>query len=168
MNKRYENNDTNLKKNYIYEKYRKYIIIYISKKGLREESHGELMMRMMRKMFKRIVSIVMALLVILGTAVYGGSVFAEEQADSASVTFSEKYIYLDPTGMNLNPNADWTKPSSDPNKPNVYLGYIPSGQNTTTFSGGKYNDTLQCWQWELSTLNIANETNIFFTYTYVW
>ena len=38
------------------------------------------MMRMMRKMFKRIVSIVMALLVILGTAVYGGSVFAEEQA----------------------------------------------------------------------------------------
>ena len=130
------------------------------------------MMRMMRKMFKRIVSIVMALLVILGTAVYGGSVFAEgapqEQADSASVTYSEDYIYLDPTGMNLNPNADWTKPSSDPNKPNVYLGYIPSGQNTTTFSGGKYNDTLQCWQWELSTLNIANETKIFFTYTDVW
>ena len=127
---------------------------------------------MMRKMFKRIVSIVMALLVILGTAVYGGSVFAEgapqEQADSASVTYSEDYIYLDPTGMNLNPNADWTKPSSDPNKPNVYLGYIPSGQNTTTFSGGKYNDTLQCWQWELSTLNIANETKIFFTYTDVW
>ena len=129
------------------------------------------MMRMMRKMFKRIVSIVMALLVILGTAVYGGSVFAEEtqeQADSASVIFSEDYIYLDPTGMKLNPKADWTKPSSDPNKPNVYLGYIPSGQNTTTFSGGKYNDTLQCWQWELSTLNIANETKIFFTYTDVW
>lgn len=126
------------------------------------------MMRMMRKMFKRIVSIVMALLVILGTAVYGGSVFAEEQADSASVTFSEKYIYLDPTGMNSNPNADWTKPSSDPNKPNVYLGYIPSGQNTTTFSGGKYNDTLQCWQWELSTLNITSGTKIFFTYTTDW
>lgn len=130
------------------------------------------MMRMMRKMFKRIVSIVMALLVILGTAVYGGSVFAEgapqEQADSASVTFSEYYIYLDPTGMNSNPNADWTKPSSDPNKPNVYLGYIPSGQNTTTFSGGKYNDTLQCWQWELSTLNITSGTKIFFTYTTDW
>lgn len=110
----------------------------------------------------------MALLVILGTAVYGGSVFAEEQADSASVTFSEKYIYLDPTGMNSNPNADWTKPSSDPNKPNVYLGYIPSGQNTTTFSGGKYNDTLQCWQWELSTLNITSGTKIFFTYTTDW
>lgn len=120
-------------------------------------------------MFKRIVSIVMAVLVILGITVYGGSAFAEgapqEQADSASVT---DYIYLDPTGMNLNQNADWTKPSSDPNKPNVYLGYIPSGQNTTTFSGGKYNDTLQCWQWELSTLNIANETKIFFTYTDVW
>lgn len=127
---------------------------------------------MMRKMFKRIVSIVMALLVILGTAVYGGSAFAEEapqeQADSASVTFSEYYIYLDPTGMNSNPNADWTKPSSDPNKPNVYLGYIPSGQNTTTFSGGKYNDTLQCWQWELSTLNITSGTKIFFTYTTDW
>lgn len=129
------------------------------------------MMRMMRKMFKRIVSIVMALLVILGTAVYGGSAPAEgaqEQADSASVTFSNDYIYLDPTGMNLNQNADWTKPSSDPNKPNVYLGYIPSGQNTTTFSGGKYNDTLQCWQWELSTLNITSGTKIFFTYTTDW
>lgn len=122
-------------------------------------------------MFKRIVSIVMALLVILGTAVYGGSAPAEgaqEQADSASVTFSNDYIYLDPTGMNLNQNADWTKPSSDPNKPNVYLGYIPSGQNTTTFSGGKYNDTLQCWQWELSTLNITSGTKIFFTYTTDW
>lgn len=113
----------------------------------------------------------MALLVILGTAVYGGSAPAEgaqEQADSASVTFSNDYIYLDPTGMNLNQNADWTKPSSDPNKPNVYLGYIPSGQNTTTFSGGKYNDTLQCWQWELSTLNITSGTKIFFTYTTDW
>lgn len=44
------------------------------------------MMRMMRKMFKRIVSIVMALLVILGTAVYGGSVSAEEQ--TATTTFT--------------------------------------------------------------------------------
>ena len=68
------------------------------------------MMRMMRKMFKRIVSIVMALIVILGTAGYGGSVFAEgaqEQADSASVTLSNDYIYLDPTGMDLNKDADW-------------------------------------------------------------
>lgn len=120
-------------------------------------------------MFKRIVSIVMALLVILGTAVYGGSVFAEEaqkQADSASVTFSKDYIYLDPAEMNK--SVDWTKPSSDPNNPNVYLGYIPSGQTTTTFSGGKYSDTLQCWQWELSKLEIADGTKIFFTYTNVW
>lgn len=73
------------------------------------------MMRMMRKMFKRIVSIVMALIVILGTAVYGGSVFAEEapqeQADSASVTFSNDYIYLDPTGMKSE-GADWTTNSN--------------------------------------------------------
>ena len=122
------------------------------------------MMRMMRKMFKRIVSIVMALLVILGTAVYGGSVFAEEQADSASVTFSEDYIYLDPTGMNLNPNADWTKPKQEPT---VYLGYIPSGQSTT-FSEGYYNPNLQCWEWKLSDLNITNGTKIFFTYTTDW
>lgn len=113
----------------------------------------------------------MALLVILGIAVYGGSAFAEEaqeQADSASVTFSKDYIYLDPTGMNLNSDADWTKPSSDPNKPNVYLGYIPSGQSTTTFSAGCYNPKLQCWEWRLSDLNIANGTIIFFTYTQEW
>ena len=127
------------------------------------------MMRMMRKMFKRIVSIVMALLVILGTAVYGGSVFAEEtpeQADSASVTFSDKYIYLDPTGMTKN-GADWTKSGNKPEK--VNLGYIPSGQDTTTFSEGTYNHNLQCWEWELSELNnINNKTKIFFTYTDNW
>lgn len=125
------------------------------------------MMRMMRKMFKRIVSIVMALLVILGTAGYGGSVFAEgapqEQADSASETFSEYYIYLDPTGMNK--TVDWTKPEQDPT---VYLGYIPSGQDTTTFSEGTYNHNLQCWEWKLYDLNITNGTKIFFTYTTDW
>lgn len=128
------------------------------------------MMRMMRKMFKRIVSIVMALLVILGTAVYGGSVFAEEapqeQADSASVTFSENYIYLDPTGMTKN-GADWTKSGNEPEK--VNLGYIPSGDKTTTFVTGYYNGNLQCWEWKLSDLkNIANGTKIFFTYTTNW
>lgn len=124
------------------------------------------MMRMMRKMFKRIVSIVMALLVILGTAGYGGSAFAEEtqeQADSASETFSEYYIYLDPTGMNK--TVDWTKPEQDPT---VYLGYIPSGQDTTTFSEGTYNHNLQCWEWKLYDLNITNGTKIFFTYTTDW
>lgn len=124
------------------------------------------MMRMMRKMFKRIVSIVMALLVILETAVYGGSAFADgaqEQADSASVTFSDDYIYLDPTGMNE--TVDWTKPEQDPT---VYLGYIPSGQAATTFSEGNYNPNLQCWEWELSKLDITSGTKIFFTYTTNW
>ena len=51
------------------------------------------MMRMMRKMFKRIVSIVMALLVILGTAVYGGSVSAEEQTATTTFTINQNYIY---------------------------------------------------------------------------
>ena len=54
------------------------------------------MMRMMRKMFKRIVSIVMALLVILGTAVYGGSVSAEEQTATTTFTINQNYIYLNP------------------------------------------------------------------------
>lgn len=109
----------------------------------------------------------MALLVILGTAVYGGSEFAEgaqEQADSASVTFSDKYIYLDPTGMNK--TVDWT--SYDPNNPNVYLGYIPSGADKTTFLVGSYNGNLQCWEWELSKLDITSGTKIFFTYTTDW
>lgn len=121
-------------------------------------------------MFKRIVSIVMALLVILGTAVYGGNAFAEEapqeQADSASETFSEKYIYLDPTGMTKNSGADWTKSGNTPEK--VNLGYIPSGQDTTTFSEGTYNHNLQCWEWELSKLDITSGTKIFFTYTTDW
>lgn len=110
----------------------------------------------------------MALLVILGTAGYGGSVFAEEaqgQADSASVTFSDKYIYLDPTGMTKN-GADWTKSGNKPEK--VNLGYIPSGQDTTTFSEGTYNHNLQCWEWELSKLDITSGTKIFFTYTTDW
>ena len=131
------------------------------------------MMRMMRKKLKRKVSIVMALLIILETAVYGGSAFAEEaqgQADSASVTYSEDYIYLDPSGMNKNPEADWTKPIFDSNnKPNVYLGYIPSGANNTTFLGGSYNGNLQCWEWKLTELNNINKgTKIFFTYTDNW
>lgn len=113
----------------------------------------------------------MALLVILETAVYGGSAFAEgapqEQADSASETFSEDYIYLDPTGMTKNPEADWTKSGENPEK--VNLGYIPSGNNATIFSVGTYDKTLQCWKWKLSDLtNIANGTKIFFTYTTNW
>ena len=66
------------------------------------------MMRMMRKMFKKIVSIVMALIVILGTAGYGGSAFAEEaQEQSGTTSLDSGYIYLNPEGMNLNTNSHW-------------------------------------------------------------
>ena len=88
MKKRNENSDTNLKKLYLRKASKEYNYIY-NEKSLREESHGELMMRMMRKMFKRIVSIVMALLVILGTAVYGGSVSAEEQTATTTFTINQ-------------------------------------------------------------------------------
>ena len=50
------------------------------------------MMSVMRKILKRKVSIVMAVLVILGIAVYGVSAFAEEQDSSANVELSDQYI----------------------------------------------------------------------------
>ena len=52
------------------------------------------MMRVMRKILKRKVSIVMAVLVILGIAVYGVSAFAEEQTATAETfTVNPNYIY---------------------------------------------------------------------------
>lgn len=117
------------------------------------------MMRMMRKMFKRIVSIVMALIVILGTAVYGGSVFAEEaqgQADSASVTFNNDYIYLDPTGMDMNQNADWNN-----NKANVCIRFtnVDGGDP----KGGKYENGF--WKFNVSDFpEDYGNRNFYFTY----
>lgn len=115
------------------------------------------MMRMMRKMFKRIVSIVMALLVILGTAVYGGSASAEgaqEQADSASVTFSNDYIYLDPTGMNLNQNADWNNDNAD-----VCIRF------TKAPGGAPKKGELKngIWEFQVSDLGYG-DSNFYFTY----
>lgn len=71
------------------------------------------MMRVMRKILKRKVSIVMAVLVILGIAVYGVSAFAEEQtATTETFTVNQNYIYLNPAGMNLG-SVDWTSSSAD-------------------------------------------------------
>lgn len=114
------------------------------------------MMRMMRKMFKRIVSIVMALIVILGTTVYGGSAFAEEapgQADSASVTFSNDYIYLDPTGMKSE-GADWTNGTAD-----VCIRF-------TNASGGapkKGECKNGIWEFQVSDLGYG-DSSFYFTY----
>lgn len=130
------------------------------------------MMRMMRKMFKRIVSIVMALLVILGTAVYGGSASAEgaqEQADSASVTFSNDYIYLDPTGMvdSGRDGADWTK--SDPSNNKIaYMGIVGKSGLIQADNGDSFNG---CWRWKVSDINTAGfktGDKIYFTYTNNW
>lgn len=119
------------------------------------------MMRMMRKMFKRIVSIVMALLVILGTAVYGGSAFAEEaqeQADSASVTFNNDYIYLDPTGMNLNQNADWNN-----GKANVCIRFTKASGGDP--KGGEYDNDNGIWKFKVSDfLNSYGDSSFYFTY----
>ena len=125
-------------------------------------------------MFKRIVSIVMALLVILGTAGYGGSAFAEEtqeQADSASVTLSNDYIYLDPTGMvdsEDKNSADWTK--SDPYTNKIaYMGIVGKSELIPADNGNDFNG---CWRWKASDIiNNAGFTKgnkIYFTYTNNW
>lgn len=121
------------------------------------------MMSVMRKILKRKVSIVMAVLVILGIAVYGVSAFAEEQNSSANVELSDQYIYLDPTGMvDRDANgADWTK-----NQQSVYMGIVdkPGILKQAEYYGG-------CWRWTVNDINSAGFTKgnkIYFTYTNNW
>lgn len=121
------------------------------------------MMRVMRKILKRKISIVMAVLVILGIAVYGVSAFAEEQDSSANVELSDQYIYLDPTGMvDRDANgADWTK-----NQQSVYMGIVekPGILKQAEYYGG-------CWRWTVNDINNAGFTKgnkIYFTYTNNW
>lgn len=154
MKKRNENSDTNLKKLYLRKASKEYNYIY-NEKSLREESHGELMMRMMRKMFKRIVSIVMALLVILGTAVYGGSVSAEEQTATTTFTINQNYIYLNPAGMNLG-EVDWTKADAD-----IELNV----NGWADVHKGEYDPNSGYWYWNASSWNIKPDNKFFFTYT---
>lgn len=154
MKKRNENSDTNLKKLYLQKASKEYNYIY-NEKSLREESHGELMMRMMRKMFKRIVSIVMALLVILGTAVYGGSVSAEEQTATTTFTINQNYIYLNPAGMNLG-EVDWTKADAD-----IELNV----NGWADVHKGEYDPNSGYWYWNASSWNIKPDNKFFFTYT---
>lgn len=113
------------------------------------------MMRMMRKMFKRIVSIVMALLVILGTAVYGGSVFAEEQTATTTFTINQNYIYLNPAGMNLG-EVDWTKADAD-----IELNV----NGWADVHKGEYDPNSGYWYWNASSWNIKPDNKFFFTYT---
>ena len=100
----------------------------------------------------------MALLIILGTAVYGGSAFAEEtqeQADSASVTFSDDYIYLDPTGMDMNQNADWND-----DKANVCIRFTNASGGDP--KGGKYENGI--WKFKVSDFSTYCSSTFYFTY----
>jgi Cna protein B-type domain protein len=110
---------------------------------------------MMRKMFKRIVSIVMALLVILGTAVYGGSVSAEEQTATTTFTINQNYIYLNPAGMNLG-EVDWTKADAD-----IELNV----NGWADVHKGEYDPNSGYWYWNASSWNIKPDNKFFFTYT---
>lgn len=126
------------------------------------------MMRMMRKMFKRIVSIVMALLVILGTAVYGGSVFAEAQSQAtAPIKMENNCIYLNPEGMGTENNQGpaWTAKNSDIK---IYIGFV--GINGGGFiRAEKYDDDISCWKFDLSNASdIQKNACFYFTYTDNW
>lgn len=126
------------------------------------------MMRIMRKMFKRKISIVMALLVILGIAVYGGSAFAEEaqeQADSGTTSLDSGYIYLNPEGMDLNPNSHWCNWTKDQDK--VYFGIV---QGNYAVKEGEYDSIAKLWKWKIENLNLPSSgtVNLFFTYSNDW
>ena len=118
-------------------------------------------------MFKRIVSIVMALLVILGTAGYGGSVFAEGANSSANVELSDEYIYLDPTGMvdsdDSTNGADWTK--SEPPTQIAYMGIVGNNELIPADNGNEFNG---CWKWKVKDINFKKGNKIYFTYTNNW
>ena len=117
------------------------------------------MMSVMRKILKRKISIVMAVLVILGIAVYGVSAFAEEQtATTETFTVNPNYIYLNPAGMNLG-SVDWTNSSADI-RLNV-TGWKDINQ-------GKYDKNSGYWYWDATDWEIKDGNTYFFTYGTDW
>ena len=126
------------------------------------------MMRVMRKILKRKVSIVMAVLVILGIAVYGVSAFAEEaqeQAQSGTTSLDSGYIYLNPEGMNLNNNSHWYDWTEGQDK--VYFGIV---QSNYAVKDGEYDSSAKLWKWKIENLNLPSSgtVNFFFTYSNDW
>ena len=122
------------------------------------------MMSVMRKILKRKISIVMAVLVILGIAVYGVSAFAQ-QAYCTTVTLDNNYVYLNPAKMTQN-SIDWASPA---NNGKIYLGYIPSGEKSTTWVEAVEKDDTGCWKWKIDSLtNVSKGTELFFTYVTDW
>lgn len=107
----------------------------------------------------------MALLVILGTAVYGGSVSAEEQADSGTTSLDSGYIYLNPEGMDLNSESHWCNWTEGQDK--VYFGIV---QSNYAVREGDYDSTAKLWRWKIENLNLPSSgtVNLFFTYSNDW
>lgn len=101
----------------------------------------------------------MAVLVILGIAVYGVSAFAEEQtATTETFTVNPNYIYLNPAGMNLG-SVDWTNSSADI-RLNV-TGWKDINQ-------GKYDKNSGYWYWDATDWKIKDGNTYFFTYGTDW
>lgn len=110
----------------------------------------------------------MALLVILGTAVYGGSVFAEAQSQAtAPIKMENNCIYLNPEGMGTENNQGpaWTAKNSDIK---IYIGFV--GINGGGFiRAEKYDDDISCWKFDLSNASdIQKNACFYFTYTDNW
>lgn len=101
----------------------------------------------------------MAVLVILGIAVYGVSAFAEEQTATAETfTVNPNYIYLNPAGMNLG-SVDWTSSSADI-RLNV-TGWKDIHQGT-------YDPKSGYWYWDATNWEIKDVNTYFFTYGTDW
>lgn len=101
----------------------------------------------------------MALLVILGIAVYGVSAFAEEQtATTTPFTINKDYIYLNPTGMKLS-DADWTNKNAE-----IWLNVTKWDEKHK----GTYDSNSGYWYWDATNWEIKDGNTYFFTYGTDW
>ena len=97
----------------------------------------------------------MAVLVILGIAVYGVSAFAEEQTTTTETfTINPNYIYLNPAGMNLG-NVDWTNSNAK-----IWLNVTGWAVDQL----GQYDQKSGYWYWDATQWEIKAENTFFFTY----
>lgn len=97
----------------------------------------------------------MAVLVILGIAVYGVSAFAEEQTTTTETfTINSNYIYLNPAGMNLG-NVDWTNSNAK-----IWLNVTDWAVDQL----GQYDQKSGYWYWDATQWEIKAENTFFFTY----
>ena len=101
----------------------------------------------------------MALLVILGIAVYGVSAFAEEQtATTTPFTINKDYIYLNPTGMKLS-DADWTNKNAE-----IWLNVTKWDEKHK----GTYDSNSGYWYWDASYWEIKYGKTYYFIFGTDW